>query len=144
MNNERLNQIFNLEPQVSKQENLPAPIETKNIDVEDDYDLARDTLRNVIIKGSDALDEIIHLAKNSEHPRTYEVAGQLMKTMSEVAKDLLALQKQKQEIQKPQADQTPHPQIGQQNNIVFTGSTEDLLRTLKQAQEKVIGSSNSE
>jgi hypothetical protein len=144
MNNERLNQIFNLEPQVSKQENLPAPIETKNIDVEDDYDLARDTLRNVIIKGSDALDEIIHLAKNSEHPRTYEVAGQLMKTISEVAKDLLALQKQKQEIQKPQADQTPHPQIGQQNNIVFTGSTEDLLRTLKQAQEKVIGSSNSE
>jgi len=144
MNNERLNQIFNLEPQVSKQENLPAPIETKNIDVEDDYDLARDTLRNVITKGSDALDEIIHLAKNSEHPRTYEVAGQLMKTISEVAKDLLALQKQKQEIQKPQADQTPHPQIGQQNNIVFTGSTEDLLRTLKQAQEKVIGSSNSE
>jgi hypothetical protein len=144
MNNEKLNQIFNLEPQVSKQENLPAPIETKNIDVEDDYDLARDTLRNVITKGSDALDEIIHLAKNSEHPRTYEVAGQLMKTMSEVAKDLLALQKQKQEIQKPQADQTPHPQIGQQNNIVFTGSTEDLLRTLKQAQEKVIGSSNSE
>jgi hypothetical protein len=142
---DKLNEIFNITPQEKESVPIIAPSVSKNIDAEDDYDLARGTLRNVIEKGSNALDDIIHLAKNSEHPRTYEVAGQLMKTMSEVAKDLLALQKQKIELDKPQAGQAAqNPQIGQQNNIVFTGSTEDLLRMLKQTQEKVIGSSDNQ
>jgi hypothetical protein len=142
---DKLNEIFNITPQEKESVPVIAPSVSKNIDAEDDYDLARGTLRNVIEKGSNALDDIIHLAKNSEHPRTYEVAGQLMKTMSEVAKDLLALQKQKIELDKPQAEQAAqNPQIGQQNNIVFTGSTEDLLKMLKQTQEKVIGSSDNQ
>ena len=141
---DKLNEIFNITPQEKESVPVIKPSVSKNIDAEDDYDLARGTLRNVIEKGSNALDDIIHLAKNSEHPRTYEVAGQLMKTMSEVAKDLLALQKQKIELDKPQAEQAAqNPQIDQQNNIVFTGSTEDLLKMLKQTQEKVIGSSDN-
>ncbi len=140
----KLNEIFNITPQEKHSAPTTIPFISKNADAEDDYDLARDTLRNVIEKGSNALDDIIHLAKNSEHPRTYEVAGQLMKTMSEVAKDLLALQKQKIELDKPQAEQVAqNPQNGQQNNIVFTGSTENLLKMLKQTQEKVIGSSDT-
>jgi hypothetical protein len=72
---------------------------------------------------------MINLAKNSEHPRTYEVAGQLIKTMSDVAKDLLSLQKQAKELDSGTQDN--NPSIGTQNNIVFAGTTTELLKLLK-------------
>jgi len=127
---EKLNEVFNIEP---------APKQQVLREVQDDdYDLARETLREVIIQGRSALDDVISLARSSEHPRSYEVAGQIMKTMSDVAKDLLTLKKQKQEIDKPLQDAPP--QIAQQNNIVFAGSTEDLLRMIKQQDTKTIDS----
>lgn len=127
---EKLNEVFNIEP-AQKQQVL------REVQ-DDDYDLARETLREVIIQGRSALDDVISLARSSEHPRSYEVAGQIMKTMSDVAKDLLTLKKQKQEIDKPLHDAPP--QIAQQNNIVFAGSTEDLLRMIKQQDTKTIDS----
>jgi hypothetical protein len=129
---EKLNEIFNIE-----EHKRDVPVLVSN-DIEDDYDLARRTLREVITKGSSALDDALMLARSSEHPRAYEVTGQIMKTVSDVAKDLLALQKQKQDIEKPTKDAMP--QIGQQNNIVFAGSTEDLLRMIKQQDVKTIDS----
>jgi parvulin-like peptidyl-prolyl isomerase len=129
---EKLNEIFNIE-----EHKKDVPILVSD-DVEDDYALARRTLREVITKGSSALDDALMLARSSEHPRAYEVTGQIMKTVSDVAKDLLSLQKQKQDIDKPSKDATP--QIGQQNNIVFAGSTEDLLRMIKQQDVKTIDS----
>jgi len=129
---ENLNEIFNIE-----EHRKDVPVLVSN-DIEDDYDLARRTLREVITKGSSALDDALMLARSSEHPRAYEVTGQIMKTVSDVAKDLLALQKQKQDIEKPTKDAMP--QIGQQNNIVFAGSTEDLLRMIKQQDVKTIDS----
>jgi hypothetical protein len=129
---EKLNEIFNIE-----EHKKDVPVLISN-DIEDDYDLARRTLREVITKGSSALDDALMLARSSEHPRAYEVTGQIMKTVSDVAKDLLALQKQKQDIEKPTKDAIP--QIGQQNNIVFAGSTEDLLRMIKQQDVKTIDS----
>ena len=94
-----LDKIFDIEPQ-SPAENLPAiaPETGKNIDQEDDYQLARSTLRNLIYKSENTLDDMIELAKNSEHPRTYEVAGQLIKTVSDVAKDLIELQKKVKDL----------------------------------------------
>ena len=89
---EKLNEIFNIE-----EHKRDVPVLISN-DIEDDYDLARRTLREVITKGSSALDDALMLARSSEHPRAYEVTGQIMKTVSDVAKDLLALQKQKQDI----------------------------------------------
>ena len=129
---EKLNEIFNIE-----EHKKDVPVLLSN-DIEDDYDLARRTLREVITKGSSALDDALMLARSSEHPRAYEVTGQIMKTVSDVAKDLLALQKQKQDIEKPTKEAMP--QIGQQNNIVFAGSTEDLLRMIKQQDVKTIDS----
>lgn len=142
MTMDKLNDIFNLEGPV-----VPAPKQDSPIivakeegisDVDSDYELARNTLRTIITRGHSALDDVILLARSSEHPRSYEVAGQMMKTMSEVAKDLLGLQKQKQEISKPsEAPQT----IEQQNNIVFAGSTDDLLRMLG-TKDKTIDSTD--
>jgi len=132
-NMENLNALFNIEP--TQTTDLVLPSSNREDDKDDDYQLARQTLRKLIIKGEDTLDEMINLAKNSEHPRTYEVAGQLIKTMSDVAKDLLHLQKQVKDIETPSKNQG---QIGNQTNNVFVGSTEELLKLLKNDDGKTI------
>lgn len=134
---DKLNEVFNLEPTPERR----VLREVESDDTKSDYELARKTLREVIVKGTNALDDIMMLARSSEHPRSYEVAGQIMKTMSDVSKDLLALQKQKQDLEKPAADVTP--QIAQQNNILFAGSTNDLLQMIRQQQVKTIDSNDT-
>jgi len=107
------------------------------VSVEDDAAHARETLRNLIDKGNEAIDGILHIAKNSDHPRAYEVAGQLIKTVSDTAKDLLEVQKRKKDLEKEDK-----PKIQTQNNL-FVGSTHELLKAMKQAQEPIqIESSN--
>ena len=132
-NMENLNALFNIEP--TQTTALALPSSNREDDKDDDYQLARQTLRKLIIKGEDTLDEMINLAKNSEHPRTYEVAGQLIKTMSDVAKDLLSLQKQLKDIE--QVDKKTAA-IGNQTNNVFVGSTDELLKLLKKDDGKTI------
>lgn len=133
---DELEKLFNLTPSEKTEEpKLPAIISNKIDDTEDDYQLARRTLRNLIYKGDSTLDEMINLAKNSEHPRTYEVAGQLIKTMSDVAKDLIGLQKQVRELDGGPQETSGH--IGTQNNIVFAGTTSDLLKLLKKDDKTI-------
>ena len=105
-----------------------APETGKNIDQEDDYQLARSTLRNLIYKSENTLDDMIELAKNSEHPRTYEVAGQLIKTVSDVAKDLIELQKKVKDLK--DGDPVSAKNVTN-NNVVFAGSTAELFKMLK-------------
>lgn len=128
---EKLDSLFNIEPieDIKKDIiNVAEPLKSDSqIDQDEDYELARATLRKVIISGSDALDDITNLAKNSEHPRAYEVTGQIMKTLSDVSKDLLGLQKQVKELK---GEDSQASQIGTQNNIVFAGSTHELLKML--------------
>jgi hypothetical protein len=124
-----LDKIFDLPIVDQKQYPIAEIQQSKSVDIDNDYQLARTTLRNLIVKGESTLDEMINLAKNSEHPRTYEVAGQLIKTMSDVAKDLLSLQKQAKELDSGTQDN--NPSIGTQNNIVFAGTTTELLKLLK-------------
>ena len=94
-------------------------------------------VKDMIKKGQTAVDDIMGIARQSDHPRAFEVTGQLIKTVAETAKDLLALQKQKKDLIRPEAGEAPK-QIGTQNNIVFSGSTNDLLKMLKNQNEKVI------
>ena len=131
---DKLNEVFNLQPQESQR--LLREVQSED----DDYELARTTLREVISQGRNALDDVISLARSSEHPRSYEVAGQIMKTMSDVAKDLLTLKQQKFDLENPKGSSAAAAQIAQQNNIVFAGSTEDLLRMIKQQDTKTIDS----
>ena len=134
-NIEQLNNLFNLDPMTEKSMELTTIPEAMNsnkeIDQEDDYQLARQTMRKLLMKGETTLDDLIELSKNSEHPRTYEVAGKFMKTMSDVSKDLLNLQKQVKELK---ADD-PQQKIGTQNNVVFAGSTAELFKALKQHKD---------
>ena len=134
-NIEQLNNLFNLDPMTEKSMELTTIPEAMNsnkeIDQEDDYQLARQTMRKLLMKGETTLDDLIELSKNSEHPRTYEVAGQFMKTMSDVSKDLLNLQKQVKELKTDDIQQ----KIGTQNNVVFAGSTAELFKALKQHKD---------
>ena len=134
-NIEQLNNLFNLDPIAEKPMELtPLPEamnSNKEIDQEDDYQLARQTMRKLLMKGETTLDDLIELSKSSEHPRTYEVAGQFMKTMSDVSKDLLNLQKQVKDLKADEIQQ----KIGTQNNVVFAGSTAELFKALKQHKD---------
>lgn len=106
-------------------------LEQDTQDIEADYEKARRTLSNLIDKGDDALDHMIEIAKATEHPRGFEVVSTLMKTVADTANDLMKLQKQMQEVKKPIQSQNTPQSIGQQNNIVFQGSTAELLKHIK-------------
>jgi hypothetical protein len=111
--------------------------------VQDDFDYARDNMRQLISKGQNALDGILTIASGSEHPRAYEVAAALMKTMAETNKDLLELQKTKKVLQKedPKAPQIDGPQ--NVTNNLFVGSTAELQKMLKEKQDGYIESNQN-
>jgi hypothetical protein len=133
--NDNLNKVFDLEPTDTQEIQLPTTPNTA-LQQEDDFELARITLRGLISKNDAVITNLVELANNAEHPRAYEVVGQLVKTQSEVAKDLMNLHKQKRDIT---GEQTPQS-IKQQNNIVFAGSTSDLMKMISQQRAKTIDS----
>lgn len=140
-NLENLHDLFDIDPvmeQTSALATIPAPVignSNKETDQEEDYQLARNTLRTLIIQGGDTLENLIELSKNSETPRHYEVAGQFIKTLSDVSKDLLALQKQVKELDKDKP--AGHGHIGTQNNVVFAGSTAELMKFLGNKNDSI-------
>jgi hypothetical protein len=115
-------------------------VELPDESVQDDFDYARDNMRQIISKGQNALDGILTIASGSEHPRAYEVAAALMKTMAETNKDLLELQKTKKVLQKedPKAPQLEGPQ--NVTNNLFVGSTAELQKMIKDKQNEYIES----
>ena len=102
-------------------------------DIQTDYEYARSNLYQVIEKGSYALDSLLELAKASEHPRAFEVVGQLTKTLVDANKDLLAIQKQVKELKKEE-EQIENAKGGTVNNNLFVGSTADLLKMIKEGE----------
>lgn len=127
-------------PIAIKEEEEVAMEEMPDETVQDDFDYARDNMRQLISKGQNALDGILTIASGSEHPRAYEVAAALMKTMAETNKDLLELQKTKKVLQKedPKAPQLEGPQ--NVTNNLFVGSTAELQKMLKDKQNEYIES----
>jgi predicted house-cleaning noncanonical NTP pyrophosphatase (MazG superfamily) len=112
-------------------ENLP--------DEDADYALVRSTLRNLITKGNDALDEIVHIAKQNESARGFEVVSNLIKTIGETSKDLYALQKQKKDLKEPDPASDPRKKNAESINVeqaVFVGSAAELLAAIKKKKEE--------
>mgnify|MGYP004250951947 FL=1 len=99
--------------------------EDKDPDI--DFETGRKNLYNLIDKGNEAIDGILNLAKEGEHPRAYEVAGQLIKTVSEVSQNLLDLQDKLKKVKEV-------PDKGPKNvtNALFVGSTTELQKMLKE------------
>ena len=107
-------------------------------DKENDYEFARETLYDMICKGRDGVEEMLEVAKASEHPRAYEVLAKLIKDTADVSNQLLTLQKQKKDLEKE--DRPALPPGGQTTNNVFVGSTTELQRMLKDMNEKEVTS----
>ena len=96
--------------------------------VKDDYEYSRETLYDLIEKGKDALENMIEVARESEHPRAYEVLSGLIKNVSDTNDKLMDLnKKQKQMNEKDEVKQVEN----QQNNY-FLGSTADIQKLLQQ------------
>lgn len=122
--------------------NIPSIVQKDETMIDDDFDQARLALKQMIAKGQSAVDDISNIARQSDNPRAYEVTGELIKTVAETAKDLLQLQKQKKELEMVRKEEPK--QIGTQNNIVFTGSTNDLLKLLNKENEKIINGNDQD
>ena len=99
-------------------------------DIEDDYKYQRDNFYNLVEKGSAAIDGILELAKESEHPRTYEVAGQLIKNVAEVTEKLGDLQEKMRKLK-----EVPNNAPKNVTNALFVGSTTELQKMLKDKLE---------
>ena len=130
---DKLNEVLNITPEVIEASEISTIEETKEMvvpidkDAEIDFDTGRENLYKMLDKGNDAIDGILALAKEGEHPRAYEVAGQLIKTVADVSKDLLELQEKLKKI-KGVADKGPK----NVTNALFVGSTTELQKLLKE------------
>lgn len=100
----------------------------RDSDVSSDYDFSRATYYNLISKGSEALDDMLDIARSSEHPRAYEVVAGLMKNLGELNGELMNLQKKKKEALEHKKTTTQLEKDTQTN--VFIGTTPELLRQI--------------
>ena len=97
-------------------------------DIKKDYDYSRGQLYDIIEKGQEALSGILDVANNTDHPRAYEVAGQLIKSVSDATEKLIALQQKMQDLEEgPKSKQKVT-----NNNALFVGSTAELSKLIKQ------------
>jgi len=103
---------------------IPRPKETADID--GDYKYSRENLYNLVERGQDAIDGILDLAREGEHPRAYEVAGQLIKSVGEVTEKLLDLQEKMKKLK-----DVPNNAPKNVTNALFVGSTTELSKLLK-------------
>ena len=100
----------------------------KTNDIEKDYSYTRGQLYSLIEKGQETLDGIMEVANENGSPRSYEVAGQIIKSVADTTDKLLDLQKKVKEIE----EDSPKKQTNVTNNALFVGSTSDLSKMIKQ------------
>jgi hypothetical protein len=101
-------------------------------DLSEDYRIVRHNYEEIITKGKDAIDEMIKIASESEHPRAFEVVATLIKNVSEVNEKMIILQKQMREIKKTADKDAPKTTI---DKAIFVGSTSELSKLLKGNKE---------
>lgn len=121
-----LDQVFDVEP-TEIIESLKEVPSTQKPEIQQDYEVTRAQLHNLVMKGQEAIDGILDVARSSDHPRAYEVAGQLIKNVADVADKLIDLQKKMKDI-----DEKPRSSPTTVNNTMFVGSTSELAKILKQ------------
>jgi len=107
--------------------NVTKPDRLTKTDIEKDYDYTRGNLYSIIEKGQEAINGILELAQDSEMPRAYEVAGQLIKSVSDATDKLMDLQKKVKDVNKEEEAKSPTTV----NNALFVGSTAELQKLLK-------------
>ena len=112
-----------------KQNNIVIPkkvIQSNEDDIENDYKYQRENFYGLVERGQDAIDGILELAKEGEHPRAYEVAGNLIKQVAEVTEKLGDLQEKMRKLK-----EVPNSAPKNVTNALFVGSTAELQKMLK-------------
>ena len=130
----QLDNAFNITPtevevdsvEVKQPVGIQKPPITKD-DITRDYEYTRGNLYSIIEKGQEAIDGILELAQESDMPRAYEVAGQLIKSVSDATDKLMDLQKKLKDVNEEQQSKGPNTV----NNALFVGSTAELAKLLK-------------
>ena len=107
------------------------PVDSGNDDLERDYKYARENMYGIIEKGSSALDELVAVAQASEHPRAYEVVAQLVKTLTDANRNLLAIQKDVKDLNAEVQQRGPTSVT----NALFVGNTAELQKLIKQRKD---------
>ena len=113
-----------------KQETKLVKVPARTENIETDYKYARENLYDLVERGQDAIDGILELSKETEHPRAYEVAGQLIKTVSETAEKLIDIQKKLKDLEKEDSS------VKTQHNHLYGGSTSELQKFLKKNKDE--------
>ena len=131
--NEKLSEILDIEP-ITIEDSVTSTelveIETKPVNnvVESDTEYARSNIKDLIDKGADAIKELAIVARDSQHPRAYEVMAGMLKNLSDMNKDLLEIQKRKQDLTGVKTNPSNDVNI---DKAVFVGSTAELMKLLK-------------
>jgi CHASE3 domain sensor protein len=99
-------------------------------DASEDYEESRQLLKRLICRSEEALDTLLTLTQDSEHPRAYEVLSGLLKTTGDLADQLISLQKKRHELDYLNNPEKKQMNSGVTNNNLFVGSTTDLQRFL--------------
>ena len=117
-----------IQPKVKKIEKVRSSVD----DIKKDYEYTRGNLYSIIEKGQEAINGILELAQETETPRAYEVAGQLIKSVSDATDKLMELQKKLKDVEQEKDNKNPTTV----NNALFVGSTAELQKLLKQDRSK--------
>ena len=132
-------EIIDPKPLIPRPKGALIEATSRDADIDTDYQYSRENFYSLIERGQDAITGILELTKESEHPRTYEVAGQLIKTVSDVTERLAGLQQQMQFL-KEVPDKAPQ----NVTNALFIGSTKELQQLMKQDKNEAIEVKKSE
>ena len=130
-----LDDAFNITPtevevdqtEIKEPVGIQKPDRLTKDDIEKDYEYTRGNLYSIIEKGQEAINGILELAQDSEMPRAYEVAGQLIKSVSDATDKLMDLQKKVKDVNEDAPQKGPNTV----NNALFVGSTAELAKLLK-------------
>ena len=122
-----LTKVFGEEPsELQKHVEKTKSLRTDTPDIQQDYETSRAQLHSLVMKGQEAVDGILDVARASDHPRAYEVAGQLIKHVADTTDKLIDLQGKMKELDKE--DKKGPTNV---TNAMFVGSTADLQKMLK-------------
>ena len=135
-----LDDAFNITPtevevdqtEVKEPVGIQKPDRLTKGDIEKDYEYTRGNLYSIIEKGQEAINGILELAQDSEMPRAYEVAGQLIKSVSDATDKLMDLQKKVKDVN----EDSPQKGPSTVNNALFVGATAELAKLLKNGAPK--------
>tara|TARA_B100000073_G_scaffold339371_1_gene337704 strand:+ start:134 stop:565 length:432 start_codon:yes stop_codon:yes gene_type:complete len=130
-----LDKTFQVTQTKTEEPKTPAIVIDSEDSVEGDFEEARQALKRSMSYNEEAIQGILGIAQNSDNPRAFEVAGQLIKSMAEGAKDIMEVQEKKQKIDKVNGNIDTKNVT---NNNLFVGSTHDLLKMINKQQEKTV------